>query len=268
MNLPDIKRVRTRHLAVAKQDGEPITSLTAYDAMTARIFDEAGIDVLLVGDSAANVMLGLDSTLEITLDEIIVLARAVTRATKRALVVVDMPFGSYEANDDDAVRNAVRIMRETGAAAVKLEGARTTTIRRIVDAGIPVMGHLGFTPQSVHALGGHVVQGRGAGAARLIEDARALEAAGAFAFVVEMVPAELAAEVSRSVSIPCIGIGAGNGTDGQILVWADAMGLTERTPSFVRRYTALGEQLSDAARTYRDDVRARTFPSTAESFDA
>ncbi|AWB81918.1 3-methyl-2-oxobutanoate hydroxymethyltransferase [Corynebacterium yudongzhengii] len=265
--LNNLKRVRTRHLALAKNSSEPISMLTAYDALTARVFDEAGIDVLLVGDSAANVMLGLDSTLEITLDEIIMMARAVTRATRRALVVVDMPFGTYEASDEDAVRNAVRIMRETGAAAVKLEGARTSTIGRIVDAGIPVMGHLGFTPQSVHALGGHRVQGRDADAARLIEKARAVEAAGAFSLVVEMIPAAVGADVSAAVDIPVIGIGAGNGTDGQVLVWADAMGMSAHSPSFVRQYAALGDQLRQAAESYRNDVRERTFPSTQESFD-
>lgn len=267
MTLSDIKRVRTRHIALAKENGEPISSITAYDAMTARIFDEAGIDVLLVGDSAANVMLGLDSTLEITLDEIIIMARSVARTAKRALVVVDMPFGTYEASDEEAVRSAVRIMRETGAAAVKLEGARATTIRRIVDAGIPVMGHLGFTPQSVHSLGGHVIQGRGDAAQKLIDEARVVAEAGAFAYVVEMVPAEVGAQLAREIPIPVIGIGAGNGTDGQVIVWADAMGMTEHTPSFVRRYATLGEDLRNAAADYHRDVRSRDFPSANESFN-
>ncbi|MDK6259309.1 3-methyl-2-oxobutanoate hydroxymethyltransferase [Corynebacterium frankenforstense] len=266
----DARRVRTRHLAQAKAQGTKITALTSYDALTAAIFDEAGIDLLLVGDSAANVVLGQDSTLGITLEEMITMARAVAGAAKRAFVVCDLPFGSYEESDAQAVASSVRLMKETGVAAVKIEGGveMAPTIRRIVDAGIPVVAHIGYTPQSEHALGGHVVQGRGDAAERLLADAAAVTEAGACAVVLEMVPAELAARVTAEVAIPTIGIGAGAGCDGQILVWTDAFGLGRgRAPRFVRRFAQLGEDLLAAARTYADEVEAGTFPAAAESFE-
>lgn len=266
----DARRVRTRHLAQAKAQGTKITALTSYDALTAAIFDEAGIDLLLVGDSAANVVLGQDSTLGITLDEMITMARAVAGAAKRAFVVCDLPFGSYEESDAQAVASSVRLMKEAGVAAVKIEGGveMAPTIRRIVDAGIPVVAHIGYTPQSEHALGGHVVQGRGDAAERLLADAAAVAEAGACAVVLEMVPAELAARVTAEVAIPTIGIGAGAGCDGQILVWTDAFGLGRgRAPRFVRRFAQLGEDLLAAARTYADEVEAGTFPAAAESFE-
>ena len=266
----DARRVRTRHLAQANAQGTKITALTSYDALTAAIFDEAGIDLLLVGDSAANVVLGQDSTLGITLEEMITMARAVAGAAKRAFVVCDLPFGSYEESDAQAVASSVRLMKETGVAAVKIEGGveMAPTIRRIVDAGIPVVAHIGYTPQSEHALGGHVVQGRGDAAERLLADAAAVAEAGACAVVLEMVPAELAARVTAEVAIPTIGIGAGAGCDGQILVWTDAFGLGRgRAPRFVRRFAQLGEDLLAAARTYADEVEAGTFPAAAESFE-
>lgn len=265
----DAKRVRTRHFHEAKAKGIKVSVLTSYDALSAGIFDEAGVDMLLVGDSAANVVLGQRSTLSITLDEMIVLAKAVTLAAQRALVVVDLPFGSYEVSEEQAVASAVRVMKETGAAAVKIEGGveMAPTIRRIVDAGVPVCAHIGFTPQSEHQLGGAVVQGRGAGAGKLIEDALAIQAAGAFAVVLEMVPAAVATEVTERLDIVTIGIGAGNGTDGQVLVWQDAFGLNRgRKPRFVREYATLGDTLLDAARSYVDEVSTGAFPGEAESF--
>lgn len=266
----DAKRVRTRHFFEAKAAGSPISALTSYDAMSARIFDEAGIDMLLVGDSAANVVLGRETTLSITVDEMIVFAKAVVLAARRALVVVDLPFGSYEVSPEQAVATAVKVMKETGAQAVKVEGGveRAETISAIVAAGIPVCGHIGFTPQSEHALGGPVIQGRGSGAEKLTRDARAVEAAGAFAVVLEMVPAEIAAQVTRDIEIATIGIGAGPGTDGQILVWQDAFGLNRgKTARFVRHYANLGDSLLDAARAYADDVSARSFPAAEESYE-
>lgn len=271
MNLPSITRVRTRHLQAAKRDGEKISALTSYDVMTARIFDDAGIDVLLVGDSAANVVYGRDTTVSLTIDEMIPMARTVAGAAERAFVVADMTFGSYETSDVDAVRNAMRLMKESGVAAVKLEGGvkRAHTIRAIVDAGIPVMGHIGFTPQSVHALGGMVVQGRGDGAQQLIEDGLAVQEAGAFALVVEMCPAGVGKQLTEALDIPVIGIGAGNETDGQVLVWNDAFGFSADgfAPSFARRYLDLGTQLRAAAGEYARDVREGSFPGPAETFD-
>lgn len=263
-------RVRTRHFAQAKAEGQKISALTSYDALTATIFDEAGIDLLLVGDSAANVVLGRETTLSVTTEEMITMARAVAGAAKRAMVVVDLPFGSYESDERDAVATSVRFMKETGVAGVKVEGGTEMagTIRRIVDAGIPVVGHIGFTPQAEHALGGPVIQGRGAAAEQLLADARAVEAAGAFAVVLEMVPAAVAAEVTRQVGIPTIGIGAGNGTDGQILVWQDAFGLNRGPKArFVRDYANLGELLLEAARSYDRDVNSGDFPAAAESYE-
>lgn len=264
------RRVRIRHFARAKAAGDKITALTSYDVLTARVFDEAGIDVLLVGDSAANVVYGYETTLPITIDELIPLAKAVVRGAQRALVVADLPFGSYERGPEQALDSAMRFMKEAGVTAVKLEGGERSAemIRRVVDAGIPVMAHIGFTPQSEHGLGGHVIQGRGEdGAAKLMADALAVQEAGAFAVVLEMVPAEIAAEVTARLDIATIGIGAGAGCDGQILVWTDAMGMgTGRVPTFVRMFTQVRQQLLDAAIDYRDEVKAGTFPSATESF--
>jgi 3-methyl-2-oxobutanoate hydroxymethyltransferase len=263
------KTTRITALAEYKAAGQKFSCLTSYDQQTAQIFDEAGIDVLLVGDSAADNALGYSTTLPITVDEIIPFGRAVANAANRALVVVDMPFGSYEVSAQQAVENAIRIMKQTGAAAVKLEGGvrSQAAIAAIVEAGIPVMGHIGFTPQSVHVLGGFRVQGRGDSAENLSEDALAVEASGAFAVVLELVPAELASEITKKLAIPTIGIGAGNGTDGQILVWTDFAGLAPGKPRrFVRQYANLREQLLGAATQYAKDVRAGEFPNNDESF--
>lgn len=264
-----LKRIRTRHFADAKAQGRRIVALTSYDALTARIFDEAGIDLLLVGDSAANVVLGYETTLPVTVDELIPLARAVAGAARRAFVVADLPFGSYERSPEQALTTAVRFMKDTGAAAVKLEGGvrAQETIHRLTDSGIPVCGHIGYTPQSEHHLGGHVVQGRGEGEQQLLDDALAVQEAGAFAVVLEMVPADVAARVTEALRIPTIGIGAGAGCDGQILVWTDAFGLGQgRTPKFVRRFANVADTLRDAARTYAEEVREGTYPAGAESY--
>lgn len=264
-----VKRVRTRFFSTAKQQGTRITALTSYDALTAQVFDEAGIDFLLVGDSAGNVVFGHGTTVPVTLDELLPLSRAVAGAVRRAMVVTDLPFGSYEVSPEQAVGSAVRLMKEGAAHAVKLEGGvrSAASIRRIVDAGVPVMGHVGYTPQSEHALGGHVVQGRGAAAEQLLADALAVQEAGAFAVVLEMVPAGIAREVSEALAIPTIGIGAGAGTDGQILVWQDFAGLTTgRVPRFVKAYADLRGVLADAAAAYADDVRSGAFPADEHSF--
>lgn len=261
-------KIRTQTLAQLKSSGQKFAALTSYDALTAEIFDEAGIEVILVGDSASNVALGNDSTLPITLDEMISFGKAVSRAAKSSLVVVDMPFGSYEHSVDDAVKNAVRIMKETGAAAVKLEGgsSRRKQIEAIVNAGIPVMGHIGFTPQNLHSLGGYKVQGRGDSASQVIEDFEAVVAAGVFAVVLEMIPAELAKKMTTNSAVPTIGIGAGADTDGQILVWTDMAGLTKRPPSFAKQYLNLRESLTAAAKSYRSDIQNMTFPSRDKDF--
>ena len=264
------KTTRISALQEYKRTGRKFSCLTAYDQQTASAFDEAGIDVLLVGDSAADNSLGYQTTLPISVDEMIPFGRAVASSAKSALVVVDMPFGSYEVSNEQALTTAIRIMKETGAAAVKLEGGVRSAdrIRTLVEAGIPVMGHIGFTPQSVHALGGFKVQGRGDSAADLIADGEAVEAAGAFAVVLELVPSDLAADLTTKLSIPTIGIGAGNGTDGQILVWTDFAGLSPMKPrKFVRQYLNLREQLVAAAKQYASDVEAGTFPSESESFE-
>ena len=265
------KKVRTSTLLEFKQAGRKITCLTSYDALTSGIFDQAGIDVILVGDSAADNVLGYTSTLPVTVDEMIPFGRAVAGSANRALVVVDLPFGSYETGDADALATSIRVMKSTNAAAVKLEGGvrSATQIRAIVEAGIPVMGHIGFTPQSVNTLGGFKVQGRGSDAEALIQDALAVEAAGAFAVVLELVPAELAAEVSRKLSIPTIGIGAGSGTDGQILVWTDFAGVHGGKPrKFVKKYADLNQVLSAAAKEYVADVQAGIFPAKENEFDS
>lgn len=264
------KRVRTRHFQNAKREGIKITGLTSYDMLTARIFDEAGIDFLLVGDSAGNNVLGYDTTLPVTIDDLIPLTRAVAGAVKRAFVIADMPFGSYENGPEDALHTAVRFMKETGAHAVKLEGGERShkQIRRIVQAGIPVMAHIGYTPQSEHGLGGHVIQGRGEGVQQLLADAKAVQDAGAFAVVLEMVPADAARQVTELLDIPTISVGAGPHTDGQLLVWTDWAGLTiGRVPKFVKQYADLAGILGEAARTWRDDVESGTYPNAEHSYE-
>ncbi len=264
------KKVRTRHFQNAKKQGIKITGLTSYDMLTASIFDAAGIDFLLVGDSAGNTVLGYNTTLPVTVDELIPLTRAVAGAAKRAFVIADMPFGSYESGTDQALHTAFRFMKETGAQAVKLEGGRRSAeqIRRIVSAGIPVMAHIGFTPQSEHGLGGHVIQGRGSQADELLADARAVEDAGAFAVVLEMVPSEAARRVTEELQIPTISVGAGPHTDGQLLVWTDWAGLTTgRIPKFVKQYANLASVLGDAALAFRADVETGSYPGPEHSYD-
>jgi 3-methyl-2-oxobutanoate hydroxymethyltransferase len=263
-------RVRVHHLQQAKERGEKWAMLTAYDTVSASVFEEAGIPVLLVGDSAGNVVLGYTSTVPVTVDDILLMTKAVTRSTKRTLVVGDMPFGSYEAGPDQALATALRLMKEGGAQAVKLEGGVRVApqITKIVEAGIPVMAHIGFTPQSEHALGGFRVQGRGAGAERLMADALAVQEAGAFAVVLEMVPAEIAGQVTKELTIPTIGIGAGVDCDAQVLVWPDMAGYTGgRVPRFVKKYADLRAELLRAAKEYADDVRGGTFPGPEHSFE-
>ncbi|MFT4122329.1 MAG: 3-methyl-2-oxobutanoate hydroxymethyltransferase [Microbacteriaceae bacterium] len=265
----DLKRVRTRHFQRAKESGIAITGLTSYDTLTARIFDAAGIDFLLVGDSAGNTVLGYDTTLPVTVDELIPLTRAVATSVSRALVVADMPFGSYETGPDEALHTAFRFMKETHAQAVKLEGGERSAeqIRRIVGAGIPVMGHVGFTPQSEHQLGGHVIQGRGDAAERLLRDAHAVEDAGAFAIVLEMVPSAVAARVTAELRIPTIGVGAGPHVDGQLVVWTDWAGLsTGRVPKFVRQYAQLAQTLTDATTAYIADVASGAYPAPEHEY--
>ena len=266
----NLKRVRTRHFQSAKENGIKITGLTSYDQLTAGIFDEAGIDFLLVGDSAGNNVYGYDTTLPVSIDDLIPLARAVAGAVSRAFVVADMPFGSYETGPDEALHTAFRFMKETGAHAVKLEGGVRSAeqIRRIVSAGIPLMAHIGFTPQSEHGLGGHVIQGRGEGIEQLLADAHAVEDAGAFAVVLEMVPAEAAARVTQELRIPTIGVGAGPHVDGQLLVWTDWAGFTKgRIPKFVKQYANLRESLTDAVKNYRADVEGGVYPGPEHSYE-
>jgi 3-methyl-2-oxobutanoate hydroxymethyltransferase len=262
-------RITAPSLARRKQRGEPISMLTAYDYPFARIFDAAGIDVLLVGDSLGNVVQGQSTTLPVTLEETVYHTRLVSRAAARALVVADLPFGSYQISEEDAVRSAVRCIKEGGAHAVKLEGgvAMAPTIARIARAEIPVMGHVGLTPQSVHRMGGHRVQGRSEqGARRVLEDAHAVQDAGAFAVVLEGMPAELARRVTAELSIPTIGIGAGVGCDGQVLVMHDMLGLSEWTPGFVKAYANLGALASQAARRFAEEVAKRKFPGEEHSY--
>jgi len=249
-----------------------ITCLTAYDYPTARLMDEAGVDVVLVGDSVAMVVLGYESTLPLTMEESLHHTKAVRRGVQRALVVADMPFGTYQGDVNEALKNAVRFVKEAGAEAVKVEGGerRLEVIARLTEAEIPVMGHVGLTPQSVNAMGGYRVQGKTAGGAeQLLRDARAVEAAGAFSIVLEGIPRELAAEITKSVRIPTIGIGAGPDCDGQILVLHDLLGLTfQEPPKFARRYANVGEVISQAVREYCADVQGGSFPSDAESYHA
>ncbi|MER7277510.1 3-methyl-2-oxobutanoate hydroxymethyltransferase [Dactylosporangium sp. NPDC000244] len=264
------RRVRTRDLIAAKERGERWPMLTSYDQYTAGIFDEAGIPVLLVGDSAANNVYGYESTVSVSEDELLPLVRAVVRSTRRALVVGDLPFGSYEEGPAQALRTGVRFMKEGGCHAVKLEGGRRVApqIAALVSAGIPVMAHIGFTPQSEHALGGFRVQGRGDAAEDVVEDAHAVAEAGAFAVVLEMVPGEVAKRITHELHIPTVGIGAGADTDAQVLVWQDMAGLrTGRTPRFVKRYADLAGALSDATRTFADEVRTGVFPAQEHTFD-
>ena len=243
--------------------------LTCYDALTAAIFDRAGVDVLLVGDSAGNNVLGYETTLPVTVEHMIALAAAVVRGARRALVVVDLPFGSYEESPQQAVRTSARVLKETGAQAVKLEAGEELGehVAAVARAGIPVMGHVGFTPQSEHALGGYRVQGRGDAAGKLLADAKAVERAGAFAVVLEMVSADAAETVDRELHIPTVGIGAGGATAGQVLVWQDMLGLgTGRLPRFVKQYAQLGEVAERAVGQYVADVRSGAFPAEEHSF--
>lgn len=266
---PAPRRVRVHHLREAKARGERITMLTAYDAPTAQIFDEAGTDVLLVGDSVADNFYGHRSTIPVTVEQMILHTRAVTGAVRRSLVVADLPFGSYEAGPQQAHATAVRLLKEGGAHAVKFEGGRRVAahVELLTSAGIPVMGHLGFTPQSENVLGGKRVQGRGDDAAeRLAADAVALQEAGAFAVVLEMVPAPVAAQVTEVLAVPTIGIGAGPGCDGQVLVWTDMAGLSPWSPRFAKQYGQVRTALAEAARAYNEEVRAGHFPGEEHSF--
>jgi 3-methyl-2-oxobutanoate hydroxymethyltransferase len=263
-------RLTITDLAEMKHRGERIAMVTAYDTPAARLADAAGMDIVFVGDSAANNVLGYDGTTPISMDEMLMLARAARRGVRRAFFVVDMPHGSFQVTDEEAVRNAVRLVKEAGADAVKLEGGGTSVsrARAIVAAGIPVMGHIGLTPQSVSLLGGHRAQGRTAEKARaLYADAQALQAAGCFAIVLEAVPARIAARITESLRIPTIGIGAGPGCDGQVLVWHDLLGITEGpTPRFVKRYAELGSVTRAALEAYIADVRAGTFPASEHEY--
>jgi 3-methyl-2-oxobutanoate hydroxymethyltransferase len=264
------RRITVRDIAAAKQRGEKWPMLTAYDAMTASVFDEAGIPVLLIGDSAGNCHLGYDSTVPVTMDQMTMLSAAVVRGTQRALVVADLPFGSFQEGPTQALRSATRLVKEAGVGAVKLEGGERSAqqIELLVQAGIPVMAHIGLTPQSVNAFGGYPVQGRGDEAAhQLLRDAKAVQDAGAFSVVLELVPAELAAEVSRSLHIPTIGIGAGPDCDAQVLVWTDMAGMTGgRMPRFVKQYAQLREVLGSAAQAFAEDVMGGAYPAEEHSF--
>ena len=255
----------------ARKGGEKLVMVSAYDALFARIADEAGVDLVLVGDSLANTVAGLDSTLRVTLDQMIYHGASARRGCSRALLVVDMPFGSYQVSVEDAMRNCVRVMQETGAQAVKLEGGSeriVAAVRAVVEMGVPVMGHLGFTPQSVHALGGPRVQGKEtAGADRLLEEARRLEEAGAFAIVLELVPAVLAKRITDAVGVPTIGIGAGVSCDGQVLVLPDLLGLNEGfKPKFLKRYAELGQAARSAVEAFVSETRSGTYPGDSHSF--
>lgn len=266
----DYKRVTTKSLFDMKQKGEKISMLTAYDYTMAKIVDTAGIDVILVGDSASNVMAGHETTLPITLDQMIYHASSVVRAAERALVVVDLPFGSYQSDSKEALRSAIRVMKESGGHAVKLEGGKEIkeSIKKILQAGIPVMGHLGLTPQSIYKFGTYTVRAKEeAEAEKLIEDAQLLEKIGCFALVLEKIPAKLAQRVAESISIPVIGIGAGAGVDGQVLVLHDMVGMThEFSPRFLRRYMNLFEDMTKAISQYAADVKSRDFPNVNEQY--
>lgn len=269
-NNSNTSRVTVKVLEQMKNEGEKISMLTAYDFSFAKIIDEAGIDVILVGDSASNVMAGHETTLPITLDQMIYHASSVVRAVKRALVVVDLPFGTYQADSKEALKSAIRIMKESGAHAVKLEGGHLAkeSIERIIQAGIPVMGHLGLTPQSIYKFGTYTVRAKQEKEAqKLLADAKLLEEAGCFALVLEKVPAKLAQKVAESINIPVIGIGAGNGVDGQVLVLHDMLGMThEFNPRFLRRYLNLYDEISGAVRNYVADVKSIEFPNNNEQY--
>lgn len=266
----DVSRVTTQTLQAMRVEGTPIAMLTAYDYTSARLLDEAGVDVLLVGDSASNVMAGHETTLPITLDQMIYHAQCVVRGVRRALVVVDLPFGAYQGSSREALRSAIRVMKETGAHAVKLEGGDRVlgSVERILDAGIPVMGHLGLTPQSIYKFGTYKVRARKEEEAeQLRRDVQALAEAGAFGVVLEKIPAELAAEITERAEIPTIGIGAGAGCSGQVLVTHDLLGLTQDfNPRFVRHYANLADTVGEAVGRYVADVRGRAFPSEDESY--
>ena len=266
----EVKRVTTRTLQDMKLRGEKIAMLTAYDFSMARLVDAAGVDVILVGDSASNVMAGHETTLPITLDQMIYHASSVIRGTDRALVVVDLPFGSYQGNSKEALTSAIRVMKETGAHAIKLEGGEEVveSVKRILSAGVPVMGHLGLTPQSIYKFGTYVVRAREEEEAnKLIHDAHLLQEAGCFAIVIEKVPAALATRVANELSIPIIGIGAGGGVDGQVLVLHDMLGInTEFKPRFLRNYLNLQEQITGAIGNYVQDVKSKDFPNAGESY--
>ncbi|WP_222267506.1 3-methyl-2-oxobutanoate hydroxymethyltransferase [Modestobacter marinus] len=263
-------RVRVHHLQQAKERGERWAMLTAYDTYAAQVFEDAGIPVLLVGDSAGNVVLGHSTTVPVTVEDMLLLTKAVTRSTRRALVVADLPFGSYESGPQQAFDTAVRLMKEGGAHAVKLEGGVRVApqIELLTRSGIPVMAHVGFTPQSEHVLGGYRVQGRGTGAEQLLADAHAVQEAGAFAVVLEMVPAATAGQVTKELVIPTIGIGAGPDCDAQVLVWPDMAGLNGgRVPKFVKKYADLRGELLRAAQEYATEVRTGAFPTAEHSFE-
>ena len=267
--VPKDRRVRISHLQVAKEKGERWAMLTSYDQNSARIFEAAGIPVLLVGDSVADNVLGYADTTQITVDEMLPFVRAVVRSTQHALVVADLPFGSYQVSPAQALETAVRFVKEAGAHAVKLEGGERSAphIAAIVEAGIPVMAHIGFTPQSVHGLGGFRIQGRGDAAEQLRADARAVQDAGAFSVVLELVPAALASELTKKLAIPTIGIGAGAACDAQVLVWTDMAGLSVSRAKFVKAYADIGTQLHDAAAAFNAEVRDGTYPDEAHSYD-
>jgi 3-methyl-2-oxobutanoate hydroxymethyltransferase len=266
---PPVRRIRITDFYTAKREHERWAMLTSYDQYTAELFDEAGVWALLVGDSAANNVYGYETTLPVTVEELLPLVRAVVKSTKRAFVVADLPFGSYEDGPSQALQTAIRFMKEGGCHAVKFEGGARAAeqIRKVTDAGIPVMGHIGFTPQSEHQLGGYRVQGRGDDAQRLLTDARAVAEAGAFAVVLEMVPGDLARQVTADLDIPTVGIGAGPECDAQVLVWQDMAGLRRgRMQRFVKQYADLAKIIGDAAAAYVDDVRKGTFPSEQHTF--
>nr|WP_214416347.1 3-methyl-2-oxobutanoate hydroxymethyltransferase [Sphaerisporangium fuscum] len=262
------RRVTVRDISAAKERGEKWPMVTAYDAMTAKVFDEAGIPVMLVGDSAAMVVYGYDSTLPVSVDDLVPLTAAVVRGSSRAMVVADLPFGSYQSSPQQALESAARFMKEAGAHAVKLEGGRRVLpqVETLVSAGIPVMGHLGLTPQSVNVFGGYRVQGRGQSGDELMADAKALEHAGAFSVVLECVPSELAARVTDALSIPTIGIGAGPSCDAQVLVWQDLMGLTPHPAKFVKKYFDLAGEMDHAVRAFADEVVSGAFPAPEHSY--
>jgi len=262
-------RISIADLAAKKKAGQKWAMLTCYEQITAEIFDQAAIPVLLVGDSAGNNFLGFENTIPVTVDELIPMARAVVSASKKAMVVADFPFGSYEKSAEQALETGVRFFKEAKVGAVKLEGGVKVVpqIEKLIAAGIPVMGHLGLTPQSVHALGGFKVQGRGDDGDRILKDAKALEAAGVFAIVLEAVPAQLAEKITAALSIPTIGIGAGNSCDAQVLVWTDLMGLTAKMPKLAKAYRNLRKEMADAVSEFAEDVAAGRFPTADQSFD-